>query len=94
MADRIPLIVDSSSNQVKELPAGDSIILADNENVKIGTGNDLLLYHDGTHSYIKEAGTGDLRIDGDSVRLREADGTIKYQFIKEPQNYIKMVPKD
>jgi hypothetical protein len=75
MADRIPLIVDSSSNQVKELPAGDSIILADNENVKIGTGNDLLLYHDGSHSYIKEAGTGDLRIDGDSVWLREADGT-------------------
>ena len=75
MADRIPLIVDSSSNQIKELPAGDSIILADNENVKIGTGSDLLLYHDSSHSYIKEAGTGDLRIDGDSVWLRESDGT-------------------
>ena len=41
MADRIPLIVDSSSNQVKELPAGDSIILADNEKLKVGTGRDL-----------------------------------------------------
>lgn len=75
MADRIPLIVDSSSNQVKELPAGDSIILADNEKVNLGASSDLQLYHDSSHSYIKEAGTGDLRIDGDSVWLREADGT-------------------
>ena len=51
MADRIPLIVDSSSNNLKELPAGDSIILADNEKVKIGTGSDLQIYHDGSHSY-------------------------------------------
>ncbi len=75
MADRIPLIVDSSSNQIKELPAGDSIILADNEKVNLGASSDLQLYHDSSHSYIKEAGTGDLRIDGDSVWLREADGT-------------------
>ena len=75
MADRIPLIVDSSSNQVKELPAGDSIILADNEKLKIGTSSDLNIFHDSSHSYIQESGTGDLRIDGDSVWLRESDGT-------------------
>ena len=61
MADRIPLIVDSSSNQIKELPAGDSIILADNENVKIGTGSDLKLYHDATDSFVDNA-TGDLKL--------------------------------
>ena len=60
MADRIPLIVDSSSNQVKELPAGDSIILADNEKLKIGTSSDLNIFHDSSHSYIQESGTGDL----------------------------------
>ena len=75
MADRIPLIVDSSSNQVKELPAGDSIILADNEKLKVGTSSDLNIFHDSSHSYIQESGTGDLRIDGDSVWLRESDGT-------------------
>ena len=31
MADRIPLVVDSSSQQIQELPAGDSLILSDNE---------------------------------------------------------------
>jgi len=73
MADRIPLIVDSSSNQVKELPAGDSIILADNEKIKIGTGSDLQIYHDGSNSYIDDvtgSGTGDLFIKGsDAVRI-------------------------
>ena len=61
MADRIPLIVDSSSQQIKELPAGDSLILSDNENVKIGTGGDLKLYHDATDSFIDNA-TGDLKL--------------------------------
>ena len=72
MADRIPLIVDSSSNQVKELPAGDSIILADNEKIKIGTGSDLQIYHDGVNSYIKDAGTGNLRINADDFTLTNA----------------------
>ena len=53
MADRIPLIVDSSSNQVKELPAGDSIILADNENLKVGTGSDASIFSDGTNGYMR-----------------------------------------
>jgi hypothetical protein len=69
MADRIPLIVDSSSNQVKELPAGDSIILADNEKIKIGTGSDLQLYHDGSHSYIVN-GTGTLQLNNDDIRFK------------------------
>jgi hypothetical protein len=73
MADRIPLIVDSSSNQVKELPAGDSIILADSEKIKLGTGSDLQIYHDGSNSYIDDvtgSGTGDLYVKGaDAVRI-------------------------
>ena len=61
MADRIPLIVDSSSTSIKELPAGDSIILADNEKIKIGTGSDLQIYHDGSHSYLANS-TGALKL--------------------------------
>ena len=70
MADRIPLIVDSSSNQVKELPAGDSIILADSEKIKLGTGSDLQIYHDGSHSYVSESGTGGLKLTGGDVYVR------------------------
>jgi len=61
MADRIPLIVDSSSNQIKELPAGDSLILSDSEKVKLGTGSDLQFYHSGTNSLI-DNNTGGLYI--------------------------------
>ena len=74
MADRIPLIVDSSSNQVKELPAGDSIILADNEKLKVGTGGDLEIYHDGSNSFIDDAGTGNLQIRGTQVKLQKYTG--------------------
>lgn len=92
MADRIPLIVDSSSNQIKELPAGDSIILADNEKIKLGTGSDLQLYHDGSNSYVGESGTGALvlntngtaivleKTDGENMILANVDGDVKLYY--------------
>jgi hypothetical protein len=39
----------------------------DNVFLKIGTGNDLQLYHTGTHSYIDDLGTGDLNIRATSA---------------------------
>ena len=62
MANRYPLIVDSSALAIKELPAGDGLLFADNDKIVIGTGgSDLTLYHDGTNSYITN-GTGALKI--------------------------------
>jgi hypothetical protein len=74
MADRIPLIVDSSSNQVKELPAGDSIILADNEKLKIGTGSDLQIFHDGNSKISDGNSSSDLLIQSNNIVLEKADG--------------------
>jgi hypothetical protein len=74
MADRIPLVVDSSSQQIKELPTGDSLILSDNEKLILGTGSDLQIYHDGSNSYIKEDGTGNLNIQGVHVVLENTSG--------------------
>jgi ribonuclease HI len=36
-----------------------------------GTGSDLQIYHDGTHSYIDDVGTGDLRIRANNLSLRD-----------------------
>lgn len=36
----------------------------DNSRIKLGTGNDLQIYHDGSNSYIDDAGTGILNIRG------------------------------
>jgi hypothetical protein len=38
----------------------------DNDEVQLGTGGDLVLYHDGTNSHI-DSNTGDLLIDGDVI---------------------------
>ena len=37
-----------------------SVTLVDNQKIKVGTGNDLQIYHDGSNSYIEDAGTGNL----------------------------------
>ena len=37
-----------------------SVTLVDNQKIKIGTGSDLQIYHDGSNSYVNDNGTGDL----------------------------------
>ena len=50
--------------------------LTDNGKIRLGTGNDLQIYHDGSNSYINEAGTGDLFIRSDAdVAIQNAGGT-------------------
>jgi len=43
--------------------------------IRIGDGDDLLLYHDSNNSYIKDAGTGSLRILGSQINLSNAGNT-------------------
>jgi len=50
--------------------------LPDNNQLRLGAGNDLRLYHDGTHSYIDDQGTGSLKIRGSgAIDLEIADGS-------------------
>ena len=50
------------------------VALADNKKIKLGTGGDLQIYHDGTDSYVKE-GTGDLILQStaDDIIMRAVD---------------------
>ena len=50
------------------------LILGDNVMVEIGSasGGDLRLYHDASHSYVNNQGTGDLLIRGDDVKIQDA----------------------
>lgn len=61
MADRFPLVVDSSNQNIKELPDGDSLLLGDSEKLRLGDGQDLNLYHDGSNSYLANS-TGALKL--------------------------------
>ena len=62
----------SSSTQSKYLrsdtadTAAGNITFSDDVKAKFGTGGDLEIYHNGTDSYIDDAGTGDLRIRSNS----------------------------
>jgi hypothetical protein len=68
--------------------SGGGLALADDDKVVCGNGDDLQIYHDGSHSYIKDAGTGRLKVltsyfnvsnAADSEHIIEAieDGAVK-----------------
>ena len=61
MANRFPLIVDSSNQNIKDLHDGDSLLLGDSEKLLLGDGTDLQLYHDGSNSYLANS-TGALKL--------------------------------
>ena len=47
-----------------------NVHLADNVKINLGTGDDLQIYHDGSNSYIKESGTGALRVGSSKFEVR------------------------
>ena len=49
---------------------GGHIDLVDDSRIRVGTGNDLEIYHDGANSYVQESGTGALRLVGNQVAIR------------------------
>ena len=56
----------------------DKISLPDSAagSINVGLGSDLQIYHDGSNSYIKEAGTGNLQIQSaNTVEIEKDDGT-------------------
>ena len=58
-----------------EITANGGIALGDNDKAIFGAGSDLQIYHDGSNSYVKDAGTGDLYLQGSSnVQIESAAG--------------------
>ena len=54
----------------------------DNAKAIFGTGDDLEIYHDGSNSYIKDGGTGDLRIASNDLYIKNgADTETKAYFL-------------
>ena len=52
-----------------------NVSFGDNDKAIFGAGSDLQIYHDGSNSYIKESGTGDLRLLGTNFRVKNAADT-------------------
>ena len=54
---------------------GDISLGTDNYKIKLGTSEDLKIYHSGTHSYIDDAGTGGLLLRSNNFHVTNAAGT-------------------
>ena len=71
-----------SSSHAVWLPASNSFRFNDNTKALFGTGEDLRLFHDGSNSYIQDAGTGDLIIKGsNNLDIKSAGDELKARFI-------------
>jgi len=69
------VLIVNSSGQLEASTVVSDLHLQDNIKAKFGSGDDLQIYHDGTHSYIDEVGTGSLYIRANDFRLSNADGS-------------------
>ena len=59
-----------------DLIVNDNIIMGDTDEIRLGDNHDLKIYHDGSNSYISDAGTGDLIITGTVIRPRTDQFTL------------------
>ena len=66
--------IDGTLNVQGETTLQTHLNMGDNDKIKLGDGGDLEIYHDGTHSYISDVGTGPLRIttDGTGILLNKS----------------------
>jgi len=70
---------DTSPNLGGNLNTGSyNVSFGDNAQALFGAGNDLKIYHDGNNSYIRDLGTGNLRINADDLKLMTADDSASY----------------
>jgi len=55
---------------------GSSITFGDDDRAYFGDGTDLQIYHSGSHSFIQDTGTGDLKIRSSNVRIEDTSGNL------------------
>ena len=60
------------AEHIEQLDA--DLSFADSAKAKFGAGNDLQIYHSGSHSHITDAGTGGLKIRGSQVIIDDTPG--------------------
>ena len=57
---------------------GNDITFGDNDKAIFGAGNDLQIYHNGSHSIIQDTGTGNLYLAGTQLALANGDFSATY----------------
>ena len=66
--------VQATNGTLTNPTISESASFGDNDKAKFGASDDLQIYHDGSNSYIRDDGTGELRLNSDNaVRIRKHD---------------------
>ena len=60
---------DTAARNVKWDSSANALIFADSTSAKFGNSEDLQIYHDGSNSYVDDAGTGGLILRGNAMLL-------------------------
>ncbi len=71
--DSIDDILDGTTT-ITGLTLGGNITFGDSNKAIFGAGSDLQIYHSGSHSYIIDNGTGDLKIYGANIEIGNTSG--------------------
>jgi hypothetical protein len=76
--DTTPQLGGDLDVNTNNISFGDSTTAGTDDTLMFGAGDDLKLYHDGTHSYIHDSGTGDLRLRGSIISLRSENNNVPF----------------
>ena len=73
---------DSTFATVTSVGGATGVDFNDNVKARFGTGNDLEIYHNASHSIIHDNGTGDLKIIGDDIIIQASNDETMAKFIE------------
>ena len=74
-SDPIFKVFNASNSAEVFKVSGNEVLYSDNVKAKFGTSGDLEIYHDGSNSYIDDAGTGSLRLRSGTFTVSNAAGS-------------------
>ena len=65
--------IDGTLNVQGEVTLQSDLLLGDSDVIRLGASADLLIYHDGSHSYLQDNGTGNIKIQGANIEMVDND---------------------
>ncbi len=74
-SDPIFKVFNASNSAEVFKVSGNEVLYSDNVKAKFGTSGDLEIYHDGSNSYIDDAGTGSLKLRSGTTTISNAAGS-------------------
>jgi hypothetical protein len=67
-----------------------NVSFADNTKAIFGDGDDLQIYHDGSNSFIKDSGTGNLTIQAEDFAVQSSDASATHIFVDSSSGYTSL----